>query len=88
MDKVPAIVVMDERDYGIRFYGIPAGYEFGFLINAVISVSKGESLLSEASKAKLEGLSKPVHVQVFVTPTCPYCPGAVILAHNAALASD
>ena len=34
--KVPAIAVIGEKDYGIRFHGIPGGYEFGSLINAVI----------------------------------------------------
>jgi glutaredoxin len=27
-------------------------------------------------------------MQVFVTPTCPYCPQAVLLAHKMALESD
>jgi glutaredoxin len=33
-------------------------------------------------------LKEPVHFQVFVTPTCPYCPRAVRLAHQLALESD
>lgn len=84
IDKIPAIVVMDEKDYGIRFYGIPGGYEFGSLVEAIKLVSTGETMLSNEGKKFLDGLKKDVHLQVFVTPTCPYCPGAVVLAHHMA----
>lgn len=84
IDKIPAIVVMDEKDYGIRFYGIPGGYEFGSLVEAIKLVSTGETMLSNEGKKFLDGLKKDVHLQVFVTPTCPYCPGAVVLAHHLA----
>lgn len=82
--KIPALAVMDEKDYGIRFYGIPSGYEFSSLIEAIKLVSTGETLLSPEAKQFLDKLEKDVHLQVFVTPTCPYCPGTVILAHQMA----
>jgi len=82
--RIPAIVVMDETDYGIRFYGIPGGYEFSSLIEAFKLVSSGETGLGQETKDFLDSLDKDVHLQVFVTATCPYCPGAVILAHRMA----
>lgn len=88
VDKIPAIVVMGEKDYGIRFYGIPAGYEFSSLLSAILMVSTGIVKLGDDTRAFLKSLAKPVHLQVFVTPTCPYCPQAVILAHQMAYASD
>ena len=73
IDKIPAIAVLrggDEPvDYGIRFYGIPSGYEFSTVIEDIMMVSRGESGLSEASKAQVAGLTQPLHLQVFVTPT-------------------
>jgi glutaredoxin-like protein len=69
VDKIPAIAVIGEKDYGVRFYGIPAGYEFASLIEAINTVSKGESELSEATKEALAEIDEPVHFQVFVTPT-------------------
>src|SRR5262249_45986237 len=36
IDQVPATVVEGTRDYGLRFYGVPSGYEFGNLIDAMI----------------------------------------------------
>lgn len=68
--RIPAIAVMGaEKDYGIRAYGLPHGYEFSSLIDAILDVSSGESGLSDETKAALAGLERPVHVQVFSTPT-------------------
>ena len=58
-----------DRDYGIRFYGVPAGYEFAALISDIFDVSRGESGLNEQSKAMLAQLKEPLHLQVFSTPT-------------------
>ncbi len=58
-----------ERDYGIRFYGVPSGYEFMSLIGDLLDVSHGESGLSAESKALLAEVKEPVHFQVFTTPT-------------------
>jgi glutaredoxin-like protein len=89
VDKIPAIAVLGDgdKDYGIRFYGIPAGYEFMSLLESIEIVSKGESGLSANGKEKIKGLGKPVHLQVFVTPTCPYCPRAVVQAFRLAVES-
>jgi len=67
--EVPAIVVEGARDYGIRFLGIPSGYEFSNLIDSIIVASSGEAQLSEATKASLAGLSGDVTIKVFSTPT-------------------
>lgn len=88
VDKVPAIAIVGARDYGIRFYGIPYGYEFNTFIDDIINVSKGTTNLAEDTKAKLKTLDQPVHIQVFVTLTCPYCPVAAGLAHKFAIESD
>ncbi len=76
------------KDYGVRFLGIPAGHEFTSLINSTVLVSKQASNLAEETKTKLAQLTSPVELKVFVTPTCPYCPRAVILAHQMAIQSD
>ena len=69
VDKVPATVVRNGKDYGIKFYGLPAGYEFSTLLDALLGVSAGESGLSDDSKDKLKKLTQPLHLEVFVTPT-------------------
>jgi glutaredoxin-like protein len=88
VDKIPAIVVTaDGEDYGIRFFGIPSGYEFVSLLDAIRTVSTGNHGLSQDTVSKIGGIVAPVHIQVFVTPTCPYCPKSVILAHRLAYVS-
>lgn len=87
--RIPAMVILDEnkKDYGIRFYGIPGGYEFSSLIEAMRMVSTGEPGLKQETKDFLDTLEKDIHLQVFVTPTCPYCPPSVVLAHRMAFYS-
>ena len=69
VDKVPATVIRNGKDYGIRFYGLPAGYEFAALLDAILAVSAGDSGLKPESRAKLAQLTEPLHLQVFTTPT-------------------
>jgi len=69
IDKVPAFLIMGERDYGIRFYGVPAGYEFPTLIEDIIDVSMREHGLAKDVNDILAGVDKPVHMQVIVSPT-------------------
>lgn len=90
IDKIPAVAVQGEdgQDYGIRFFGIPSGYEFTSLLEAIVLVGTGAFELTENTRAFLDSLEDPLHLQVFVTPTCPYCPQAVVIAHMLAFASD
>jgi glutaredoxin-like protein len=87
IDKIPATVIMAEKDYGIRFYGIPSGYEYTSLVEAITDVSKRRTELSPQTKDALRAVDKKVHIQVFVTPTCPYCTTAVRFGHQFALES-
>jgi alkyl hydroperoxide reductase subunit AhpF len=68
--RIPAIAIMGaEKDYGIRMYGLPSGYEFGTLVEAILDVSRADSGLSEETRSGLQELTRPVHLQVFSTPT-------------------
>ncbi|HEX3176300.1 MAG TPA: hypothetical protein VHZ49_06465 [Methylomirabilota bacterium] len=69
VSDVPVTVVEGARDYGIRFLGIPAGYEFSNLIDSIIAVSRGEATLTEETKASLSALPGEVEIKVFSTPT-------------------
>ena len=88
IQRIPATVIMGKQDYGIRFYGIPSGYEFNTLIEDIVAVSQQEPGLLEETLEQLARIQEPVHMQVFVTPTCPYCPAAVRTAHAFAMASE
>ncbi|MFA4935943.1 MAG: thioredoxin family protein [Candidatus Methanoperedens sp.] len=86
--KIPAIAIVGRSDYGIRYYGVPAGYEFSALVDAILDVSKGTTTLPDTIKQKLAEIKKPVHIQSFVSPTCPYCPKVVKIAYQLAIESE
>ncbi len=90
VDKSPVIVIAAKDgdqvvNYGVQYAGIPSGHEFSVLINDILFVSGRDSGLSESARDFLKRLEKPLHLQVFVTPTCPHCPRAVLLAHQMAM---
>jgi glutaredoxin-like protein len=69
VELVPTIILEGDRDYGIRYWGIPAGYEFACLLEDIVSIGKRESGLTEASKELIRELTEPLDLKVFVTPT-------------------
>lgn len=75
VDRAPSVAVVavnpdgSEQDYGVRFVGVPSGYEFMSLLEAVTVVSSGDPGLAAESRDRLARLTEPVHLQVFVTPT-------------------
>ncbi len=86
--RVPALVPLGREDRGIRYYGMPSGYQFTPFIQALLGISSGKARLSDESLDEISAASKPVDIKVFVTTTCPYCPSAAGLAYQLALASD
>lgn len=88
VDKIPALVIMGEKDYGVRFYGFPYGYEFQALIEDLTVISKGSTDLAEETKTKLREIKTSVHIQVFTSLTCPHCPHAAVMAHKFAMEND
>jgi alkyl hydroperoxide reductase subunit AhpF len=70
IERIPAIAVLGaSKDYGIRLYGLPSGYEFGSLVDAILDVSTGDSGLGDETRAALKEVDRPIHIQVFSTPT-------------------
>ncbi len=58
------------------------------LIEAIINVSRGQTDISDKTKHILEDVETAVHIQVFVTLTCPHCPTAAVIAHKLAVECD
>ncbi len=88
IDRVPTIVIEGDKDYGIRYIGLPAGLEFTTLVQGIVQVSKREPKLSERTVEMLKNIDLPMEIMVFVTTSCGYCPSAAITAMNFAMASD
>lgn len=87
IDKVPAVVMLDAegKDTNIRFFGIPGGYEINSFLGALLEVSGERQELPADLLERIKKIDKDIHIQVFVTLSCPHCPGAVITAHRLAL---
>jgi len=86
VERVPGIVLR-RGDTFVKYYGIPAGSEFPAFLECIIDLSRDESFLSAESVASLRSLTRDVTVQMFVTPTCPYCPAMMRIAYQIAMAS-
>jgi glutaredoxin-like protein len=85
--KIPATLITNEKTNNLRFFGIPSGYEYMSLIEAIVDVSKGSTSLKPDTKEALKDLTADIHIQTFVTPTCPYCTMSVRIGHQMALES-
>jgi glutaredoxin-like protein len=84
---VAPVMIFEGRNRGkVRFYGIPSGHEFGGFLSTIVEISKGDTVeFPEDLKAKVKGIDFPLRLDVFITPQCPYCPGAVRLAQAMAI---
>jgi glutaredoxin-like protein len=92
VEQAPVIAVLRDvdgafADVGVRLVGAPLEHELTALADAILTVGRGEPELGAESLRRLATLTHPVHIQVFSTPTCVYCPRAVALAHRLAVAS-
>lgn len=85
IDMYPALVVHGTEEWNVRFFGTPAGHEFGALVEDIIDASTGRPEVSPSIADALATVTKPTRIMVFVTPTCPYCPLAVRTAHRFAM---
>ncbi len=87
VEKIPAIALLDagSNDTRIRFYGIPAGYEINSFVQSLIECSGAREQLPADLHKRILALDRDIHIQVFVSLTCPYCPAAVSMAHRLAL---
>ncbi len=87
VEHIPSTILMGDNDRGIKFYGIPSGYEFATILETIKMISSGDSGLSQDTKDFLKDLKEPVNLKVFVTPTCPYCAPTVRMAFQMAYES-
>lgn len=86
--KPPAIVIQSNTDRGLRYYGIPSGYEFSTLIHSITMVGKGRVEISPELREWSSAIKEKVEIFVFVTPSCPHCPRAASMAHKFAILND
>ena len=83
----PSFVMLDsEGKYrGVKFNGIPAGHEINSFLSAIIDMSGVDFGFDQNVINRIKKIDKKVNIKVFVTLSCPHCPGAVMNAHRLAL---
>lgn len=87
IERVPSFVLLDAQgDYkGVMFNGIPAGHEINSFVSALMEMSGAVSEVPGNLIDRIAKIDKPVNIKVFVTLSCPHCPGAVQKAHKLAM---
>ena len=91
VELAPSIIITDEDGEAglrIRFTGIPSGYEFTTLIKDIMYISTKQLEITDATIQELQNVRNRLRMEVYVTPTCPYCPKAVLIAHQFAMVSE
>jgi glutaredoxin-like protein len=69
VDRIPALVYEGKNKGVLRFFGVPAGYEFAAVVEDLVDLSRGSTTLSQDTREQISGLQSPVHIKVLVTPT-------------------
>jgi thioredoxin reductase (NADPH) len=82
--RSPTVLIAPDK-YRIRYTGAPLGEEGRSLLVAILMASTGRSVLTAPAMEKIIGLKEKRDIQVFVSPTCPYCPQQVLSAFSAAI---
>lgn len=87
IDKIPAIVLLDKdgNEHGIRFFGLPGGYEINSFLGAIIELSGRREQIPDDLMKRIKAIDRDIHIQVFVGLGCPHCPAAVSTAHRLAM---
>lgn len=87
VDKVPAFALRGPANRPVRFFGVPGGNEFPNFIETIIDLSKQKLELPPETAKQLKKVKDASSIDVYVTPTCPHCPGVVRAAFRLAQAS-
>ncbi|HUJ19712.1 MAG TPA: FAD-dependent oxidoreductase [Nitrospirota bacterium] len=82
--RSPTVLIAPDK-YRMRYSGAPLGEEGRSLLIAILMASTGKSILTAPTMERIAGLKEKRDIQVFVTPTCPYCPQQALTAFSAAI---
>jgi len=87
IEMAPSFVILDKDETykGVKFNGIPAGHEFNSFLSALVEMSGVQHEIPADFAARVAKIDKPINIKVFVTMSCPHCPGAVQKAHQLAM---
>jgi thioredoxin reductase (NADPH) len=84
VQRSPTVLIAPDK-YRLRYTGAPLGEEGRSLLVSILMASAGKSVLTAPAMEKIASLKEKRDIQVFVSPTCPYCPQQVLSAFSAAI---
>lgn len=93
IEYIPALIVTTEDETvgnNIIFYGVPSGHEFGSLIQTIVWVSNHDKqiIISDNILDQVNKINEVTKLTIFVTPSCPYCPRAVLTSVSLSLKNN
>jgi glutaredoxin-like protein len=88
IERLPAVILLGNSDHGIRFYGFPLGYDLISFLDTIIDFSIGAPHLQTETVRRLQSIKSPIHIKVFVNPSCIFCPVMSHLSNQFALVSS
>ncbi len=85
---VPALALAREggERAPVRYYGLPAGHEFGAFLHTLILLSTGKGMPG-VDAAAVAPIVRPAALKVFVLASCPRCPEMAYLCNCIAATS-
>lgn len=88
VDKVPGLLLVGKKNYGVKYYGMPSDFEFRMLMEDIVRVSSGRSGVSPETCTRLKNVNVPVHLEVLTIHACRLSTEAARVAHQLAMESD
>jgi glutaredoxin-like protein len=88
IERLPAVILLGSSDHGIRLYGFPLGYDLISFLDTIIDFSIGAPHLQTETLQRLQTIKAPIHIKVFVNPSCIFCPVMSHLSNQFALVSS
>lgn len=90
VDKIPAIVILnaDKKDSGVKFYGLPGGYEINSFVQSIIEISGNKIELPQDVIKRIALINNPVTINIIVSLNCPHCSDAVHVANRLAIENE
>jgi len=69
IDKTPGIAILGQKDYGLRYFGFPTGYEFITFLETMRLAADGTPSVEPETVKELAALEEEVRITVFSTKT-------------------
>lgn len=81
-------VSLEDKDFGIRFHGVPSGHEINSFILAIYNVGGAGKAVDAATLSKINSINKKTNIKVLASLSCTMCPEVVMGTQRIASLND